>query len=235
MRIRKTTREALLVIGALLLLGVVILATEMSWLSLLLLPIALLVLQYQPLRVAVIARANYLLRKFSPPKIVFVGDSLTAFGGTWWDVSLRAVNLGVPKLEVRQIVGQATCASEYHPEFIAVLAGSNDVLNPRISEKQILSDYRDLLDECKASVIVTLIPMQNGLAPRINRVNDGIREIALQHGASVIDLNPVIAFGGGLSPKFTIDGIHLSRTAYKVWEGEIRKALTPPYVAPRTA
>ncbi len=174
--------------------------------------------------------------KVGHTRYVFIGDSLTA-GGRSWGMRLdrnpfASRNLAGNGYTIRQITAQAQLARNYSPKFILVLAGTNDLLDSRrtASTQDILRDYSILLDECSktnATVVVTLVPyLSNGSYKKpIDELNGGIRLLAEERKAKVIDLNPLIAPAGRLESEYTSDGTHLSESAYSIWCAEIRRTI----------
>lgn len=174
-------------------------------------------------------KAAHALTRVLPPDLVLVGDSITAFG-PWWKLGnpLRTITLAQSRVELRQMVSQMWQAEAYRPRCIHFMGGSNDVGNPRLTDAAIVEDYRDLLGEVNGTrLVVTLMPKQADpdVSDRIGWLNRVFRLLAESKGATVIDLNPIIAPRGVLERRFRIDTTHFSAEAYRVWFGELRGVL----------
>jgi lysophospholipase L1-like esterase len=158
------------------------------------------------------------------PKVVFVGDSITAGGRSWFGLArpLGALNLARVGFELRQMQPLMKAASEYHPRHVVFMGGSNDVAHGRTDE-EIMRDFDALLPHAS---IVTLIPMQKPEnAERIARLNSRMRWLAEARALPVIDLNPLIAQDGALKAEYTTDGLHFSDAAYALWKRELKRVM----------
>jgi alpha-glucosidase len=169
-------------------------------------------------------KAAELSARLVRPDIVFVGDSITAGGRSWFGLArpLGAVNLARVGFELRQMQPLMEAAGEYQPRQVAFMGGSNDVAHGRTDE-EIMRDFSELLPHAS---IVTLIPAQKPEnAERIERLNAQMRSLAEIRGLPVIDLNPLIAQDGALKAEYTTDGLHLSDAAYAIWRRELKRVM----------
>lgn len=173
--------------------------------------------------------------KFQPIDYVFIGDSITAGGRNWgWRLKhnpLAARNLGESGYMVWQVKNELGQAVRYHPKWIFVLAGTNDLFSRDGINKETIDDYRDLLRSVKgahARAVVTLVPYQESgeRASDITRFNLKLEQLCKEEGAIVVDLNPIIAPAGTLLPQYTVDGVHFSQAAYVVWENKLRAVIS---------
>ena len=163
------------------------------------------------------------------PDYVFIGDSITAGGSNWgWRLDgapLSAINLASSGLVTRQVEGLLAPAQKYNPRHLMVMAGTNDVYLGIVDRAELRSSWQHIL--AADNVIVTLAPYTT--SPKSNegiaRVNALVRRMALAAGRKVIDLNPLLAPKGVLEAQYTIDGIHFTPSAYRIWTGEIKKAI----------
>jgi lysophospholipase L1-like esterase len=188
----------------------------------------------EQLRFQYMQTVSHYVAKVVPPRLVFLGDSNTVGGGIWgWRVlgnPISAINLGVNSYTIRQVAFMVPRAVEYRPSVVVIMAGTNDILVNRASVEQIRMDFDFLMDSLARAhkrSIVTLIPFcsETRFTPEIEAANTVIREIATQHGAAIIDLNPFIAANGRLDPEMTIDGVHLSPKALAIWADQIGRTL----------
>lgn len=170
-----------------------------------------------------------------PLEYIFVGDSITKGGDNWGFKLVRnpfiSKNLAENNYTTNQIVSLVNQALKYSPNYVFIMAGTNDVISGDIEVQQTLHHYQALLDKfarSKSVPIITLIPLQQDIKrnAQINQINSGIKLLAKARSIYVIDLNESIAPLGYLEPKFTIDGVHFSEAAYEIWLNEIEKILS---------
>ncbi|WP_036477645.1 GDSL-type esterase/lipase family protein [Myxosarcina sp. GI1] len=164
-------------------------------------------------------------------KYVFVGDSITKNGGNW---SLKlegnpfiSKNIAVNNYTTNQITLLVEQALGYSPNYVFIMAGTNDSISNEIKVDQTIQNYKALLKKFdrKTIPIITLVPLQqdNTINKKINQINYGIKRLAKIKNIHIIDLNQYIAPSGYLLEKFTIDGVHFSNAAYQIWLDEIKK------------
>ena len=97
------------------------------------------------LRETYVFTISHWLTKIRSPKAVFVGDSITAGAGwnfhglSWFNV----INLGAMGLTIHQIESLAKLAvTNYQPQFLFVMAGTNDVVSPHYHADEIKDDHQ---------------------------------------------------------------------------------------------
>jgi lysophospholipase L1-like esterase len=169
--------------------------------------------------------------KFQPIDYVFIGDSITAGGRNWgWRLKhnpLAARNLGESGLMVWQVREELDQAFRYHPKWIFVLAGTNDLFSRDGINDGTVDDYRAMLRSIKnahARPVVTLVPYQESEEKKdeITKFNDQLRQLCKEENVTVVDLNPDIAPNGILLPQYTGDGTHFTQAAYSIWQKKLR-------------
>ena len=194
----------------------------MSKLALLLSTALMLPVAINPtLRATYIGLLAHWQAKVRPPRIVFLGDSITAGMGA----SLSTINLGESGLLTFQIVDRAATAMKYHPDAIVVMAGTNDAMRD-IDPGKLMAEWDRLFTIAdNTPVIVTLAPMTTDtqLNWRILAIDSIAHAAAINHSARLIDLNPELAPTGTLEPRYTIDGVHLTNAAYTIWASKIKR------------
>lgn len=171
-------------------------------------------------------------QKFDSPRFVFVGDSITATGRNWglrlYGNPLISRTFAADGYTTRQIQSMAGRAAALNPEWIFVMAGTNDVTGDDYALEATVARFRHLLETAQsggAGVVVTLALYQqdheNNL--KIGALNKRIVELADEMQVEIIDLNPVVAPEEVLLDKFTDDGVHPSARGLKVWADAIRE------------
>jgi lysophospholipase L1-like esterase len=125
--------------------------------------------------------------KVVPPRVVFLGDSNTAGGGSLgWRVlgnPISAINLGVSNYTIRQVAFMVPRAVEYRPSVVVIMAGTNDILANHASVEQIRLDFDFLMDalaRAHEKSVVTLIPLSSEarFTPEIEAANAFVGSIA---------------------------------------------------------
>ena len=186
----------------------------------------------QPVRHAYLRMIERQIAKVTPPRFVFVGDSLTAQGNWGWMLArnpLSVANLAEPGASINEVAVQVTRSRAYHAEFLLVMAGTNDIVTYHHTLGQIISNYQFLLEEVPAELqlIVTLIPYTSFVEYRdnIRIANSEIRRLSERKGADIIDINHRLSNNGILEKDLTIDGVHFTQRAYQIWSDEILKRI----------
>ncbi|MES2989591.1 MAG: GDSL-type esterase/lipase family protein [Pseudomonadota bacterium] len=184
-------------------------------------------------RLAYVTSLTNMRASFIQPRYVQLGDSITAGGGVWgWRLGLdpfSAVTLARGGSTTRQINALAAPLSALKPCTIYILAGSNDVGDPRQTRANFLIDYEQLLGTAAhsgATIVATLIPPVTDPAQsaRAATFNSSLRALLASRKIRTIDLWPMLAENGVMKPEYTTDGVHFSEAAYAIWTAEMRKA-----------
>jgi lysophospholipase L1-like esterase len=185
----------------------------------------------QSMRRAYLLLIDRQIAKVVPPRFVFAGDSLTAHVNWGWRLArnpLAATNLAEDGASINDVAIQVTRARAYYPDFLLVMAGTNDILNDYALE-QIACNYRFLLEKASTGqrLIVTLIPYMSfpEYTAAIRAANSEIRRLSERKGAYIIDINAYLSTNGLLGKDLTTDGVHLNERAYRIWSNEIFKSI----------
>lgn len=167
---------------------------------------------------------------------LFVGDSLTD-RGEWaeqfGDASL--LNRGVASDTTRGVLARAAALTAHAPARIFLMIGVND-LGAGEPVAAVAERYAAILDALRAGApratlhCQSLLPVREERAPagmtnaRIQALNQLIARLAAERSCVYIDLFPALSGeGGGLDPRFTVDGVHLTGAGYAAWA----KAIAP--------
>ncbi|WP_380784387.1 SGNH/GDSL hydrolase family protein [Sphingomonas sp. R86520] len=169
------------------------------------------------------------------PRVVMIGDSLTANGMPWgWKLfrlPLSVVSKARGGYTVRQIANITDPDSwGYTTDAAVISAGMNDAFDPYSTPERFENDYRELLrvtKKCHCRILITLItptkyPKHNILIQQYNGI---IRRIAKQEKVDVIDLWPELIEAGKIRQKDTVDGVHFTRSAYDIWVKHLKSRL----------
>jgi alpha-glucosidase len=177
---------------------------------------------------------NHYIYKYVGVDYVFIGDSLTARGHNFgWRLSgnpFSSRNLGCSGYTVHQVLGLVPQALECHPRWVCIMAGTNDFNGGGYNSEQILLDYKLMLVSLKeghAKPVVTLMPQfaDGRHSGDIDLFNAALRQLCAEQSVPVVDLNSQIAPNGKLLPQFTVDGVHFTPAAYKIWVSQLRRVI----------
>jgi lysophospholipase L1-like esterase len=165
--------------------------------------------------------------------IVFIGDSITEYGGDW------AKRLNIKTVKNRGISGDVTAGIlarmnelyHYRPKALFVLIGINDLLATQQSPKYIAENtikISDLMHKNSPGTMVyvqTMLPIsqKRGNLQAIRTANRILREHN-NPSYKLIDLYSHFADEAGYMKKeYSGDGVHLTPTGYKLWASLIQK------------
>ncbi len=168
---------------------------------------------------------DYKLQEFEAMKqsdLVFLGDSLT-MRHNWSD--FKASNMGIDGDTTAGILSRMHLASQ--ARTIVLMIGVNDILN-EIPLVRIQSNYTKILRKFSHDqniYILSLLPVIDAAQTRkinqdIKTMNKWLEGQTKEHGFSYINLyNDFLDKDKkGLKSSFTTDGIHLTASAYRLWE-----------------
>lgn len=174
--------------------------------------------------------------------IVFLGNSITD-GGEFHElfgmdnIKNRGIRSDI-MTGVEKRLGQVTGGK---PEKIFLLIGINDVSHGHTVNvlaqryERLVKKIREESPETRL-YLQSVMPVNNsfkryknlfGKENTIKAFNGRIKEIALENGATYVDLWPFLADKeGNLRRELTNDGLHLNGRGYRVWTEGIRNLVT---------
>ena len=164
--------------------------------------------------------------------LIFVGDSITAFGP--WVAAFpnrRVVNAGVPGYTTADLLAQLPSLRRDQPHTYVLMAGINDLRHGARAES--VAQRLALLRQQLASPGQRLIQVST-LPCQIRRCGAAALEEVdhLNHllkrqtpAADFLDLTPSFLDAQGLRPAFSSDGLHLNRAGYDQWLQQLRPLL----------
>ncbi|WP_018628673.1 GDSL-type esterase/lipase family protein [Niabella aurantiaca] len=175
----------------------------------------------------------YSSEKTDPADIVFLGNSITFWG-------LFNQTLGEPRIKNRGIPGDITngvlerldAVLKGHPAKIFILIGINDIARG-IPDSIVVGNQRRIVARIREGsprtkiFLQTVLPTNRSfkkLSAHYNKeahirfVNEGLRRIAAESGATLIDLHALFDDGTGqLIKELSFDGVHLTKKGYDRW------------------
>lgn len=170
-------------------------------------------------------------------KIVFVGDSITAYGN--WAAVIdfaEVLNFSVPGGSTDELFTAIPEILASKPDLISVLIGTNDFGNPEINREgsdvgarviAIVNEFKAKLPSAKI-ILHTILPRgleASGvdLRPRVIAANDYIKA-HVPNDVELIDLWPIFIAPDGLSladgfvkPDEPVLKLHLNEEGYREW------------------
>lgn len=164
--------------------------------------------------------------------IVFLGDSLT-YRAEWHELlpGTVAVNRGIGSDTTEGVLNRLEDIILMQPEKVFIMIGINDLLKD--DPDDVADRYSRIIQSLQSNTPVTEIFVQSVLpvnnqkyGSAINNddviiLNKRIKELAAEYDVTYIDLFSVLSNEGQLDSEYTVDGIHLTGKAYKVWAHEI--------------
>jgi lysophospholipase L1-like esterase len=174
-------------------------------------------------------------------EIVFLGNSITD-GAEWFELlgNKKCINRGISADVTEGILLRLDAITKLRPKKIFIMIGVND-LSRNMTPDEIIVNYSKILTRIRDESPRTMVYVQSvlpvnpatGMAknhtnktPEIMELNGRLATLAAEYGYTYIDLFSLMADTNNHLPRsFSVDGLHLSYKAYKVWADAIK-----PYV-----
>jgi len=174
-------------------------------------------------------------------EIVFLGNSITD-GAEWFELlgNKKCINRGISADITEGILFRLDAITKLQPKKLFIMIGVND-LSRNMTPAEVTDNYRKILERIRAESPRTKVYVQSvlpvnpatGMAknhtnktPEIMELNGKLKTLAAEFGYTYIDLFSLMADSDNYLPRsFSVDGLHLSYKAYKVWADAIM-----PYV-----
>ena len=171
------------------------------------------------------------LKPSSTQKIVMLGDSITAWGN--WHLFFppsRVINKGVAGYTTQNILSEINATIILRPNSIFLMIGINDLLRG-VSVEQTFKQYILIVDALQKNKITVVMqatiecsrPQCGTTVEAVRSLNQKLQAFAVARNIQWLDLNPGLTNDGqGLLPKYTWDGLHLSKPAYLYWAERLK-------------
>ena len=157
---------------------------------------------------------------------VFLGDSLTAYRdwrGRFGDI----VNLGIPGDSVGALLWRTDAVKNHHPGRTVLMIGINDLLQRQPLEL-IKEEYASVLEGlrgCGELFVISVLPViaeaqTQSINEEVIALNHWIRSQRRNTPFTYVDLYSEVVDKSSLGIKahYSVDGVHLSESGYRVWE-----------------
>lgn len=167
--------------------------------------------------------------------IVFLGNSITEYGGDW------GKRLNNAKIKNRGISGDVTDGvlnrlSElyyYKPTAVFIKIGINDLFNDSLTSDYVGNNILKIVENIKKYSPKTVVYVQTILptstekmVTKIQATNTILKDNAQKYNYTLIDLHSVFADKNDLMIKeYTVDGVHLSEAGYNIWVNFIKSII----------
>ncbi len=161
--------------------------------------------------------------------VVFLGDSITE-GAEWGELlpGLPARNRGIGGDTSQGVLDRLEQIVEGRPAQLFVMIGTNDLgrgENPAAVAANVASLLARMREGSPGTelFVQSVLPRSAGYAERIALLNERLRAVAAEHGATWIDLAPAFqADDGSLDAALTNDDLHLLAEGYTRWRDALR-------------
>ena len=167
--------------------------------------------------------------------IVFIGNSITEFGGDW---GKRFDN---PKIKNRGISGDVTEGVlnrlgeiyYYQPTAVFIKIGINDLFNDTLTSEYVGNNILKIVKNIQkhspktAIYVQTILPTSTEkIVTKIQSTNTILKTNSGKYNYTLIDLHSVFADKNDLMiQQYTVDGVHLSEAGYMEWVNFIKAYL----------
>ncbi len=191
---------------------------------------------------------SYITQNINSAKgqVVFIGDSITdlyILDDHYADLPLACYNRGIGGDTTSGVLKRLKLSIfDIEPSVVVLMIGTNDI-NGGLDEDGIVERYSQIIDEIYADLpdvelyCMSIIPQNSQIeesghvriaetTPKILSINEKIRRIAEEKGATYLDLFSLLADENNhLIKEYSDDGLHLNQKGLSVWT-----ALIKPYL-----
>ena len=186
-------------------------------------------------------------RPITPNDIVMLGDSLTEGGdwasyfADWLPEGVSVVKRGIVGDDAPGIYDRLHQILPGKPKKIFLLVGVNDISH-QITSDSVLVDIEKVVKAIRSQCPKTKLYIQSLLpynfekciyktmnkedkTMTIRRVNKGLKKMARKYNVKFIYLYDYLKAPGSLhlDARFTKDGLHINKDAYKIWANALKK------------
>jgi lysophospholipase L1-like esterase len=173
-------------------------------------------------------RVDHFARLPDGPRVVMLGDSLTA-NAQWTELLGTAVaNRGVPGDTASGVLARLDQSMPGSAATVFLMVGINDLKDTHATPVAVAATIARIVRRLAPrrvylqSVLYVRIPGVNDEVKRLNALNRAFCETG---ACTYVELNTVEAPGGVLAPAASLDGLHLNGEGYERWARVIRPLL----------
>lgn len=170
-----------------------------------------------------------MLKDKNEAKIMMLGDSITD-EGEWSELWGEVVqNRGISGDTTSGVLDRLSTVSPSIKQ-VFIMIGVNDIMRGK-SENEVFENYKKIIKffeekNIKVHIQSTLYigeTRKQNFNPKIEKLNEKLKDFAQNNNIDFIDLNPIFAPNKVLKSEFTTDDLHLNGKAYTLWVKEIEK------------
>ncbi len=173
------------------------------------------------------------LRTQTGNDIVFIGNSITNMH-EWWEAfgNTHIMNRGVCATVTGEVIDNLGTLVNGHPGKVFLMLGTNDIGTSGINNAaHVAGNTRIIVRYIKSVSPETEIYIQSILPSTVGirtlalqqETNDSLRNICTQMGATYVDLWDKLLPVATNSNSYSVDGLHCTSAAYRVWCKTIEK------------
>ncbi|MES2430705.1 MAG: GDSL-type esterase/lipase family protein [Bacteroidota bacterium] len=183
-----------------------------------------------------IEQINYCAVYTKQSDIAMLGNS-HVYRINWDDLLNRTdvANRGVGSDITAGFISRLPFVYAVKPKICFIEGGINDIFRG-FDDSTILNNFSTIITELKtrniSPVLMSVCKVTKRYSnakevnDRVEKLNTGIKALALKDHVRLLDLNAYLEKDGYLSDEFAgLDGLHFSGTAYLIWKEEIQKVL----------
>ena len=167
----------------------------------------------------------------APPEVMMLGDSITE-AGPWQALfpKTRILNRGVSGYTTYDLLREMNATVALRPAKVFLMIGINDLLR-RATVEQTFKQYTLIVDALQKNKITVVMQATlecsrsqcGSVIEAVKSLNQNLQALAEARNIQWLDLNPGLANDEqGLLPKYTWDGLHLSKPAYLYWAERVK-------------
>ncbi|MGL1204457.1 GDSL-type esterase/lipase family protein [Vibrio parahaemolyticus] len=160
--------------------------------------------------------------------IVMIGDSITdiaEWGSLFHEVKIS--NRGINSDTTAGILNRMDSIYSTNAEKGFIMVGFNDFYHGATVD-DVFNNYNKIIvglinNGIKPYIQSTLLSLNPEINKKIVKLNYRLENYATKNGIVFINLNTSLSSKGSLIEDYTLDGVHLTGSAYKVWANAIKE------------
>lgn len=178
----------------------------------------------------------------STDEIIFLGDSITDINEWGNDFpEKKIINMGINGDTTLGVLKRIDNVIRLEPKKVFIMIGINDIIMG-IDNEKIVENYIDIVSSIKSGspnteiYIQSILPINKNMVVQnykikndndvIININDQLKKISEDQNIFYLDLYPnFLSSASELDDSFSIDGLHLNKNGYEVWNKEIKKLI----------
>ncbi|MFV7790760.1 GDSL-type esterase/lipase family protein [Aliarcobacter lanthieri] len=162
---------------------------------------------------------------------MMLGDSITD-EGEWSELlGMKVQNRGISGDTTDGVLDRLNTVS-HNIKQVFIMIGVNDIMRGKSAE-YVFENYKKILKYFQEKNIKVVIQStlfigdsrKKDFNPKIEKLNQDLKDFAKNNQIYFIDLNPIFAPNKILLKNYTTDDLHLNGKAYLLWVNELKKII----------